>query len=133
MNYSVEARVPFLDHRLVEFSHSLPLIFLDSNDTAKRLLVDSMVGILPESIRNRKDKKGFITPEEKWFKTEFRDELRDMLIKAVSYSKGIVEPKIMDHFDDMILGKEKFDLYFWRVIVFGYWMNKYSVEVEEVG
>lgn len=128
MAHSVEARVPFLDHRLVEFCHNLSLSHLDDGVTSKKLLVDVMYGILPEDVRNRKDKKGFITPEQQWFMTTYTDRLRDMLKHAIEYSNGFFSSKCIEDFDKMIAGKIQFDLCFWRIIVLGYWMKVHRVK-----
>ncbi len=130
MSYSVEARVPFLDHRLVEFCHSLPIDYLDTAEASKFLLVESMRGIMPEPVRCRKDKKGFITPEERWFKIDFKNELRAMLEDSIYMSKGLFNDSVLERFDDMVNGKTKFDLFFWRVIVLSHWMKVYRVEVD---
>lgn len=61
--HSIEARVPFLDHRLVEFNQNLPDNFLEQGGVTKRILRHAMRGLLPEDIRNRKDKMGFTTPK----------------------------------------------------------------------
>jgi asparagine synthase (glutamine-hydrolysing) len=89
-----------------------------------------MRGILPEAVRCRKDKKGFITPEERWFKIDFKNELRAMLKDSISMSKGLFNDSVLDRFDDMVNGKTKFDLFFWRVIVLSHWMKVYDVEVD---
>jgi len=128
MAHSVEARVPFLDHRLVEFCHNLPLNYLENGMTSKMLLVESMRNILPEEVRLRKDKKGFITPEEKWFLQEYTSELRIMLSNAIKYSNGFIKSSCINDFDRMITGKIPFDLSFWRIIVFGYWMKVHNVK-----
>jgi asparagine synthase (glutamine-hydrolysing) len=64
MAHSLEARVPFLDHRLVEFLFTLPEEWKIKGITTKHILREAMKGILPEYIRTRKDKIGFrSTPE----------------------------------------------------------------------
>lgn len=59
MAHSIEARVPFLDHRLVEFAFSLPDAMKIDGMTQKRVLRKAMQGIVPEAILSRKDKVGF--------------------------------------------------------------------------
>jgi asparagine synthase (glutamine-hydrolysing) len=59
MAHSLEARVPFLDYRLVEFVGSLPDQWKIRGTTTKYVLRQAMQGILPEGIRTRKDKIGF--------------------------------------------------------------------------
>lgn len=79
MAFSVESRVPFLDYRLVEFSFRLPSHLKIRNGFTKRVLRESMCGILPEKIRWRTSKLGFATPEQKWQQTV----LRPFIIKAI--------------------------------------------------
>jgi asparagine synthase (glutamine-hydrolysing) len=59
MAHSIEARVPFLDHRLVEFLFTLPERYKIDGARTKYVLREAMAGVLPESIRRRKDKLGF--------------------------------------------------------------------------
>lgn len=65
MKFSLESRVPFLDHRLVEYGFSLPLKWRLKNGLTKNVLREAMKDVLPEEIYARKDKKGFVTPGEK--------------------------------------------------------------------
>jgi asparagine synthase (glutamine-hydrolysing) len=66
MAFSVEARVPFLDHRLVEFVLNLPSDLKIRHGTTKYVMREAMRGILPEKIRKRVRKLGFATPERSW-------------------------------------------------------------------
>jgi len=59
MAHSIESRVPFLDHRLIELVFRLPLDLLIHGLTTKYVLREAMRGILPESVRTRRDKIGF--------------------------------------------------------------------------
>lgn len=69
MAFSVEARVPFLDHRLVELAFSLPSQIKFRDGYAKRVLRDAMHGSMPEEVRMRARKMGFATPEQRWQST----------------------------------------------------------------
>jgi len=66
MAFSIEARVPFIDYRLVEYALSIPTVYKIHNGWTKYILRSAMNGILPESIQWRKDKMGFVTPEKQW-------------------------------------------------------------------
>jgi asparagine synthase (glutamine-hydrolysing) len=68
MAYSVEARLPFLDHRLVEFIFSIPFDQLIKNGWTKYVLRESMKGRIPEDIRFRKGKLAFSVPQKRWYK-----------------------------------------------------------------
>ena len=77
MAHSIEARVPFLDHRLVEFAFRLPGEFKVRGVDTKAILREAMRGVLPEPIRTRKDKIGFrAEPSATWALAErHRDSL----------------------------------------------------------
>jgi asparagine synthase (glutamine-hydrolysing) len=68
MNFSLETRFPFLDHNLVEKTLSLNSDSYIKNGYTKIIMRNALKGILPEKIRLRKDKIGFSTPEQEWFK-----------------------------------------------------------------
>lgn len=66
MAFHIEARVPFLDYRLVEFAFKVGAQGHIRQGWSKAILRDAMQGILPESIRLRKDKEGYTTPHDRW-------------------------------------------------------------------
>lgn len=131
MAHNIEARVPFLDHRLVDFSATLPVKFLERNGLSKNIIRTALSIYLPLKIKNRKDKKGFITPEEKWLKYENPMLFRDLLLKSVEYSNGFINKEIINYFDDVVDGREKFDYTYWRYIQFGFWMKRFKVKYEQ--
>ncbi|MBC7952361.1 MAG: asparagine synthase (glutamine-hydrolyzing) [Rhodospirillaceae bacterium] len=67
MAHSREVRLPFCDHRLAEFAFSLPARLLMGEAQTKRLIRQSMAGILPETVRTRWNKQGFLPPQDLWF------------------------------------------------------------------
>lgn len=73
MAFSVEARVPFLDYRLVEFAMQLSAESRIDNFSNKRIVRDYASTIIPQDILNRKDKMGFISPQERWQENELKD------------------------------------------------------------
>ena len=77
MAFSLESRVPFLDYRFVEFIFSLPVSNKIKNGWTKYILRKSMKDILPEKIRCRKDKMGFVTPQDMWLAT-IKDKVKDI-------------------------------------------------------
>ena len=66
MAFSIESRVPFLDHRLVEFIMSLPSNQKIQNGWTKYILRRMIDQRLNEKVVWRKDKKGFVTPQQEW-------------------------------------------------------------------
>lgn len=128
MAHSVEARVPFLDYRLVEFVLGLPDEFKIKDGVTKRVLREGMRGVLPERIRNRMDKLGFVTPEEVWVREQNPGGFRRALREAVGASAGILSDKTLIILEDIIAARRSFDPALWRWISFGNWMKVFSVK-----
>jgi hypothetical protein len=66
MAHSREVRMPFLDHRLVEFVFTLPEACLHRQGWTKWILREAIKGMVPEPIRQRVDKLGYMPPQERW-------------------------------------------------------------------
>jgi asparagine synthase (glutamine-hydrolysing) len=88
MAASVEARVPLLDHKLVEFAASLPPHLKLRHLTRKYLLKKVSQAWLPAQILTRK-KQGFPMPTSVWFRKEARAYVRDLLSPAASRRRGL--------------------------------------------
>lgn len=73
MAHGLESRVPFLDHKMVEFAATIPSDIKFKNGELKRLLVRAFDPILPDSIAQRKDKMGFPVPLNEWMQAELKD------------------------------------------------------------
>ena len=129
MAHSVESRVPFLDYRLVNFIVSLPEEYKISAGVSKQLLRKAMNGLLPEKIRMRMDKIGFVTPEEMWVKEEASDTFRHKMRRAIEASQGVINHNAEKKLENMIIGKEPYDYIIWRLICFGSWMERFNVTV----
>ena len=84
MAHSVEVRLPFLSHTLVEFAFRLPEDFLIHNGWTKYILRKSMSDILPSEIAWRKDKVGYEPPQQDWLNTPG---FKDYLSQSVAYLK----------------------------------------------
>ncbi|MCJ7483462.1 MAG: asparagine synthase (glutamine-hydrolyzing) [Thermodesulfovibrionales bacterium] len=93
MWFSLEARVPFLDYRLVEKTLATQGDLIIKNGMTKHLLRESMKGILSEKIRMRRDKVGFDTPQDEWFtKPNWRNLISEILNSRSFTGRGIVNP-----------------------------------------
>jgi asparagine synthase (glutamine-hydrolysing) len=130
MANSIEARLPFLDHRLVEFSTQLPADYLDATGELKKIMLNGLKYIIPKSILDRKDKIGFITSEENWVKKQYSKEFREMLEQSIAASKGIIKPEALLYFDKVVAGTVPFTYNYWRFIQFGLWMKKFNVALQ---
>ena len=127
MAHSVESRLPFLDYRLVEFVIGLPDDWKLSEGVTKRVLREAMKGSLPESIRQRHNKMGFVTPEERWMTGEASESFRALLNQAIDKSSGIIREDIREKFERMRTGKEPYSSVIWKVISFGQWMEAFRI------
>ena len=94
MNFSIESRVPFLDHFLVEATLPLsPKLKIQKAET-KYLLRESVKNILPEKIYKRRDKKGFSTPSDKWFRSpDFQKYITNLLDSDTFKERGYFNVK----------------------------------------
>jgi len=88
MAHSVESRVPFLDHRLVELAMALPARWKMSDGWNKRVLREAMQGRIPESVRLRRQKFGFPTSAKRWFAGPLADGMRDIVRDGLAVRSG---------------------------------------------
>jgi asparagine synthase (glutamine-hydrolysing) len=125
MAFSIEARVPFLDHRVVEFVYSLPQKYRINFGWTKYILRKSMKGTLPEKIRFRRSKLGFATPQDKWLK-ELREPIRKIFSSKKFGKRELFNQKIiLDAFDRFCNGKlEKYYAStFWKILLLELWFE----------
>jgi asparagine synthase (glutamine-hydrolysing) len=95
MATSIESRVPFLDHKLVEFAARLPDAWKLRGWTTKRVLRESMKGLLPESILSR-PKMGFPVPFASWTRGAWNGVARDVLLDRRSVERGLIDPPAVE-------------------------------------
>jgi asparagine synthase (glutamine-hydrolysing) len=95
MAASLEARVPLLDHRLVEFAASLPTRYKVRGLSRKHLLREAVRDLLPEPILSR-SKKGFPIPMGRWLRGDARELCRDLLSPATVRRRGLFAPAAVD-------------------------------------
>ena len=89
MASGVEIRMPFMDHRLVTYTFSLPWTSKIGGTYTKRIMRDALKGILPEQIRTRRDKIGWNAPLHEWFKGPLKQEI-EKLIEKKELSKNVI-------------------------------------------
>ena len=93
MAHGLESRVPFLDHKIVEFAATIPADVKFKDGTMKQVLKDAVGPLLPESILNRKDKMGFPTPLNEWLKNEAHDFVHDVFSTAQAQTRELIDNK----------------------------------------
>jgi len=110
MRYSLEARVPILDHRLVEFAYSLPTD-IKLKHGAKSILKDVLYRYVPRELIDR-PKMGFAVPLKHWFRGEMRDMLQD---KIESLDERFNKEYLRKLFDEHQKGKN-YEGIFWNLM-----------------
>ena len=95
MATSIESRVPFLDHKLVEYAATLPDEWKLQGWTTKRVLRESMKGLLSDSILNR-PKMGFPVPFAGWTRGAWNGVVREVLLDRRSRERGLIDPVAVD-------------------------------------
>jgi len=91
MSTSIESRVPFLDHTLVEFAARLPDRLKLNGFTTKRILREAIRGLLPERILTRK-KMGFPVPFAGWMRGRWHSVVQDVLLDRRARERGLINP-----------------------------------------
>lgn len=106
MAHSVEARLPFLDYRLVELVSRMTPEWHMRGAWNKYVLRAAMQGKIPESVRVRVDKMGFNTPERSWLTNELREPVLDILHSRAARERGIYDlPRVLRDFDRHCAGE----------------------------
>ncbi|MGB7787740.1 asparagine synthase (glutamine-hydrolyzing) [Methanoregula sp.] len=126
MAFSIESRVPFLDYRFVEYVASLPLNQKIRSGITKTVLRRAIKGIVPETIRCRMDKMGFVTPEEVWM----REDLRPFVLNILSSDSFHGRPywdavAVVRNYLAFLDRKSAYSPEIWRIICAELWLRKF--------
>lgn len=106
MAHGVEARLPFLDHRLVTLAFALGDDWKISGPYGKRLLREAMRNRIPEIVRTEPRKLGFPTPLDEWFRGPLRERMGDLLGSKVFRDAGLWQTqRVISAFDQHLAGK----------------------------
>lgn len=127
MAFSIESRVPFLDYRLVELIYSVPMSYKIRNGITKSLMRDGLMGILPEKIRTRYSKFGFVTPEDKWIRENVEEFGAEFHRACKHISEFMDTTKLEKWYDVNAIKMKRNDFLAWRVICFGRWMDVFNL------
>lgn len=130
MASSVEARVPFLDHALVEFSMRVPTPLKLREGRTKALLKSAMRGILPDEIIDR-PKKGFGAPVSEWLRGDLHAPMRSSVAASRLRREGLID---LDHvgelFDAHRSGLADHSWHLWTVYNLSRWYDHWIARVE---
>lgn len=124
MAASIESRVPFLDHKLVEFTAKMPTkMKLRGRDT-KWILREAMRGILPEEILSR-SKMGFPVPIGNWFRKEYKHIINEYVLSERSLSRGIFNADFVREIVAKHNAGENHDERLWSLVNFEIWQRRF--------
>lgn len=122
MKHSLEARVPFLDHRIIEFALNIDNNLKIRKNTSKFLLKEILFEHLPSSLYDR-PKKGFSIPLKKWLNNEMRFLITDYLNKKSIEETAILDYKFVEKLiADYDKGDDYLGLRIWLLIVLQHWL-----------
>lgn len=130
MAHSIEARVPFLDYRVVEAGLGLPDGEKVSRGVSKSVVRRAMEGIVPSLVLDRRDKMGFVTAEPLWVKRDMAARFRAEIADAIERLPSILAPRLLQQFDEVVAGSRPFDFRYWRAIVLARWARVFAVEFD---
>jgi asparagine synthase (glutamine-hydrolysing) len=126
--FSTEARCPYLDHRIIEFSFSLPETQKIKNAWTKYVLRNAVKGLIPESVRKRK-KSGTPIPLERWMR-DFHEEIKGVFSSNKFRERGYFNhAAILDAYERYCngkLGRREHQLYgdvLWRILNVELWLE----------
>lgn len=125
MATSVELRVPFLDHKLLEFAFNLPDNYKTNGAKGKLILKKAVEGILPEEIIHRQ-KRGFPVPISKWFSSDFYQVASEILLDNKALSRGYFNRAYMENIlRDHNRGRQDLSRRIFSLVILELWHRAY--------
>jgi asparagine synthase (glutamine-hydrolysing) len=130
MAHGLEVRVPLLDHTLVEYLMGLPDAYKRSNGTPKRLLVESLGGLLPDEIVHR-SKQGFTLPFALWMRGALRRFCEERLSLERLGARGIFRPgQVQEFWRAFLAGRREVSWSrLWILVVLEEWLARNDVSI----
>jgi asparagine synthase (glutamine-hydrolysing) len=123
MAASIESRVPFLDHALVEFTASVPAKYSTRGMAGKRILKSAVADLLPEAIVHRQ-KMGFPTPWAYWLEGPQLDDLQSLLMEPRTMQRGFFRGEVIKRlFAEHRAGARDHGNRIWRLLNLELWLR----------
>lgn len=125
MAHGLEARSPFLDHRLMEFVARLPASMKLKNFKLKGFFKQTLDGLLESDILKR-PKQGFAVPLALWFRGELKEFLSDHLLGVSSVSSEIFQRSVIERLvDDHLQSRRDYSHHLWILLMFELWYRRF--------
>ena len=126
MAASLEARVPLLDHRVIEYAWTLPRDFMVQNNQGKKILRDILYRHVPRELIER-PKMGFGVPIAQWLRGELRDWAEDLLSERRLKDDGYLNvPVVRGMWSEHLSGRCNWQYALWTVLMFQGWRVPWS-------
>lgn len=126
MAFSIEARVPFLDYRLVEFGLAVPYWAKIRGWETKAILRDAVGDLLPPSILGRRDKKGYPTPLALWLREGLMPQTREILLSPEARGRGLlVSAEVERLLSEHEAGRADHHGLIWRLLTLEVWYRTF--------
>ena len=123
MAHTIESRVPFIEHNLIEFLFSVSGQLKIKNNDAKYLLKQTIGKNLPNEILNRPDKMGFPVPLNIWFKNELKEYIFDTFKSQTAKQRFYLNPNF--NIENLISNNTAFDRSIWALLSLELWQQLY--------
>lgn len=125
MANSMEARSPFLDHKLIEFAASLPENIKQNGRETKSLLKKVAARLVPREVIYR-DKMGFGVPVGKWFRSEMKDFVHDLLTSEPAARRGLFRQDTVNRYlREHVSGERDHMFQIWTLLVLELWFQRF--------
>jgi asparagine synthase (glutamine-hydrolysing) len=126
MAHSIETRLPFLDYRLAEYLFSLPAEWRVRGTTHKLLLRLALGPRLPQAVAARRDKMGFETPMDRWFRGRYAGCLRQLLLAPDAASAPYLERAALTReLEAFLAGRRDIGIQVWRWLHLELWLRTF--------
>ncbi len=124
MANSLEARSPFLDHKVIEFAASLPEKIKVRGTETKYLLKKAASRLVPKEVLYRR-KMGFGIPVGYWLKNEMKDFMSEVLLSEKSFNRGLFKPEVIKRLVSEHLAEKQNHTYpLWTLLMLELWFQQ---------
>lgn len=128
MQHSIEVRVPFLDHRIIELFYSLPPELKIKKGQGKYTFRKSMIDMLPDFITTAK-KKNIVSPQTEWFSKELKSQIyQEISSPQFALQPYIDQQKALTELNTFFAGNQKNSFFIWQWLNISWWYNHFFIK-----
>jgi asparagine synthase (glutamine-hydrolysing) len=128
MAFSIEARLPFLDTRLIDCLWKWPAKLKLRGGIGKYVMREAMKGLIPEKVRTRTDKMGFATPQDRWLRETLRPELESLFSSSAFGHREYWDPsQLQKAYKRYCAGEIEIGASIWRCVTLELWHQQFSI------